>query len=62
MKVYKIECEWDIGLDNLYKSETLAMKALKACDWSNLLENDESIDDLIEEGLICIIPINVIEK
>lgn len=59
MIVYKIECEWDMGFEELYHSSEAASKAIDEADWSAVLGDDDSLEDLIDDGYISIVEIEV---
>lgn len=58
MKIYKIECEWDMGFKEAYKTRKAAEQAIKDTDWSDILEGD-SVETLIEDGLLKIVEVKV---
>jgi hypothetical protein len=60
MKVYKIECEWDMGFKEIYKTKAEAEQAIQDTDWSDVLEDEnDSVEKLMEEGYLLIKPINL---
>lgn len=60
--IYKVDCEWDIGQDNIsFVSEAKAMEWVE--NNSTLKDNFEDgdiLEDLFEEGLVSIIPFDLI--
>lgn len=57
MKVYKIECEWDMGFKELYKTRAEAVEAIAGIDWIG--EVEDCLENLVEDGYIEIIEIDV---
>lgn len=54
MKVFKIECEWDMGFKEIYKSREEAEQEIKDTDWSDVLEDGDTLESLIEDGYVSI--------
>lgn len=59
MKIYMIECEWDMGFSQAYATKERAMQAISNIDWIEAVES--SIEDLFEDGLLEIIEVEVVE-
>ena len=63
MIMYKIECEWNIGLNDLYMTQEGALNDLRKVDWKGLLDEEGTadfvIDGLTEEGLLEIKAVHV---
>jgi hypothetical protein len=53
-KVYKIDCEWDMGFNYLYSTKAKAMKAIRTTDWSDVLEEGESVQSLLDDNMVII--------
>lgn len=52
MKVYKIECEWDMGFKELYATKEEAQKDIEEVEWE--LECGDSLESLITDGYVSI--------
>jgi hypothetical protein len=53
--VYKIESEWDLGLDDVYQTHDEALKdAKQAVKDLDILDTDDTFEELVEDGLIVI--------
>lgn len=65
MKVFKIWCEWDIGInDDIFASYEIAVsnveKALSACNFDDE-DGDYSVETLVDEGLLGIEECEVVD-
>lgn len=59
MKVFKIECEWDMGFKELYASREEAEQDIKDTDWVDLLEDGYTLENLMKAGYVRIKEIEV---
>lgn len=59
--MFKVNCEWDIGLENT----VFATKELAKRDAAQALKDSDTegdIDDLIDEGLVSFAPVDVVTE
>lgn len=60
-KVYKIWCEWEIGIeDNIYLTKELAQKVINEYDWESY--TDYTLKEVQEDGLVSIEEFNLITE
>ena len=58
MKIYKIECEWEMPLANgNFKTREKAQKAIDNEEWESY--TDYTLKEVQEDGMVSIVEINV---
>ena len=58
MKIYKIDCEWDMGFSPYYATRELAQEAIDKMDWSMV---DMTAKEAMFDNYVSIEEINVKE-
>ena len=57
MKIYKIDCEWDMGFADAYKTREKAQKVIDETDWEHMV--GYTLEEVQADGMVSIIEINV---
>lgn len=57
MKVYRINCEWDMGFAEIYQTRESAQKDIDNADWEGLCGT--TLEEAQEDGNVSIEEINV---
>ena len=52
MKVYKIDCEWDMGFEDLYYTKEAAQKAIDNTDWESMV--NMTLEEVIADNMVII--------
>jgi len=57
MKIYQIDCEWDMGFADAYKTREKAQKAIDEMDWESMV--GYTLEEVQADGMVSINEINV---
>ena len=57
MKIYKIDCEWDMGFAEAYETREKAQKAIDEMDWEGMCGS--TLEEVQADGMVSIDEINV---
>jgi hypothetical protein len=55
MKIYQIDCEWDMGFREFYETKKEAQQAIDGTDWIGMV--DMTFEEAEESGLVRIIEV-----
>lgn len=57
MKIYIIDCEWDMGFADAYSTREKAQKAIDEMDWEGMV--GYTLEEVQADGMVSINEINV---